>query len=67
MNREVDRKKFRLTLRHKANLITMFCQVAAQRGEGRMCSEDENFYQNMLILKEKKKRDMNVVTVGSLA
>lgn len=44
----------------------MFCQVAAQRGEGRMCSEDENFYQNMLILKEKK-RDMNVVTVGTLA
>ena len=31
-----------------------------------MCSEDENFYQNMLILKEKK-RDMNVVTVGTLA
>lgn len=54
MNREVDQKKFKLTLRHKANLITMFCQVAAQRGEGRMCSEDENFYQNMLILKEKK-------------
>lgn len=45
----------------------MFCPVAAQRGEGRMCSEDENFYQNMLILKEKKKRDMNVVTVGTLA
>lgn len=53
MNREVAYKKFKLTLKHKASLIVSFVRSQLRRGESRMCSEDGNLYQNVLILEEK--------------
>lgn len=54
MKREVIHKKFKLTSRHKANPIANFVRLQLGEGEGRTCSEDGNFYQNVLILEEKE-------------
>lgn len=44
MNKEVAHKQFKLTVRHKANLIANFVKLHLGEGEGRMCSGDGNFY-----------------------
>jgi len=54
VNRKVAPKKFKLTPRHRANLIANSVRLQPGEGEGRMCSEDGNFYQNVLILEEKE-------------
>lgn len=54
MNREGAHKKFKLTMRHRASLIANFVRLLLGEREGRMCSEDGNFYRNVLILEEKE-------------
>lgn len=49
-NREVAHKKFKPTLKHKANLIANFVRLELGEGDGGMCLEDGSFYQNVLIL-----------------